>query len=456
MLTVPNGSLIHVDHRAFYDSAAYIVMPATTTFKRGRVYFFLGLQQGPAIDALQPLEDGQVSFFFTYNGTMAQLLNADGWEVVLLPDPADFIDPGPVVSNQWNNALVNPDMRDDPNHGSRYVQTILKSFDTSIARVNADRGWLPSLCGGASWGAFTSAQIAVNRAILGDGTPLIGFFGSVCPVVLGNVVNIAGPPPIFPFITSGADLGTLSGDPITGTWTSTFLNGVRVPAHFAFGSQDTWAYRGGCSVMVQSALAAGAPFASRTCDATISGTAFSSVCFCWSGNSNEDGAVITGPGVPGGTTLGSIVDTSGNGAGPWTGTLSQPCTSYTPLAVTAVTRTGTQVTYTTAAPHGLSPGASITTYGFTSSGSITENGTTELPSPFNLNGYVIQSVTTNTITVNSNAAGTVTGFGFLGQSYAFPGLAPAYNNIHTVDYQETIDIVNWVTAVLDPDYPMVL
>ena len=340
----------------------------------------------------------------------------------------------------------------------RNPSLLLESFDDLVARVNADHGWLPSWVGGESWGAITSCWIAKNRATLADGTPLIGFNASTCPVVLGNIA-FADSELIFPFSTTGADLGTVN--PLAtpyGTYASTYLNGITVPGYVAFGSGDVTVYPGGCSAMVQAALAAGAPLQSRYTDGVITGgTTFTSIGFCGGGPS-EDGAAITGPGIPNGTTVSGIspVPSGGSNAPPWTMTLSQACTNVGTTAITAVQATGTQVTYTAAA-HGFSVGQYVSITGFTDS-NPTAFGVTREPSGFNVRRAQVVAATANTLTINSICTGTVTSgrFGVVGASFNFPDLAPSYNNAHIVWYGEEIDILAWVAAALDPNYPMAL
>lgn len=346
MLVVPNGTLISVPI-VTPGSNAYRSFPATTTLRRGRVYLFHGLGNGQSGIGLQWTQNGIGGAYLT----TIQSLNADGWECIVAPEPYDFVDSGPPVYNGKVQTPVWWDMRDDPLLGGRIVATTLASFDNLVARVNADLGWLPPVVGGVSWGAWSSLQIVANRPVLRDGTPIGGFFTINTPSIFGNLTTDDSPIYVpnstnfmFPFSTSGADLATVAGGPLVGgpfgTYTSTFLNACRIPGRVTFNSEDFTVFPGGCSVMVQSAIAAGAPLQGRTItDGIITGgTSLSSATFC-SGGANENGAVITGPGIPVGTTISGITDT-GTGpptgtsgtSGPWTMTLSQVCTNGSALS----------------------------------------------------------------------------------------------------------------------------
>ena len=86
MFTIPNGSLIHVP---VYKpkSYTYVAYPATTTHRRGRIYYFTGLQ-----GAVQPMQwpvfpEDAAGIPPSYLLSLVQLFQEDGWEVILAPDP---------------------------------------------------------------------------------------------------------------------------------------------------------------------------------------------------------------------------------------------------------------------------------------------------------------------------------------------------------------------------------
>lgn len=453
---VPNGQSIAVPVLN-PSSALYDRFPATTPNTRARILVYHGLNGGGG----NPYSSAQVSTNFITNA------NADGYEVVSCADPADVIPwiPTDQGGASWANALVTPDMRDDPLHGGRFVQTVLATARNMIARIEADHGWMPLIVMGGSWGAWTTCQLVVGLPNP-NGKPWVAFMPFLPPVVLGpNVVGFGTG--IFPFSTSGADLGTLStpAAPTTGTWTSTFLNGVRVPGYLAMAAQDTAAFPMGASIMAQNAKAAGCPLAGRTItDARIvGGTTLTSQKF-GNGYSGENGTAFV-YGAVNGTISGITGDTPGVGTISGTAysmTLSTACTNTPTVAVTSIAAgTGSQWVITTSTPHGMTTANLLCLTGFTATGGFGGGNY------FNVSNQPILAVTSNTITVDTGltyasgfgAGTTVTlGVAFLGQTVSFPGIPPSYMSGHTnLPEQFYTDAYNWLHATISVpgNYPMV-
>ena len=139
--------------------------------------------------------------------------------------------------------------------------------------------------------------------------------------LIGNVYN-------YPFTTTGADctVGMLNA--------LTTLPGLfRIASEFDHMVTDPYL----SSEIATSAMNAGCPIAPRTITdgAITGGTTLTSTQVCFLADPNgvqvENGAKVTGPGIPQGTTVSGI---SGSHPGPWTATLSQTCTNGTGLSLT--------------------------------------------------------------------------------------------------------------------------
>lgn len=332
MLANPNGTSIYIPQTTPKDGVTFLRLPATTTPRHGRIYLFHGL--AVVANTAGPFNFWQTDTVVGLYGSLLTSLRAAGWECVIASDPADFIDPGYGIPTN----CVNPnywDIRDDPAGGQRVVNTILASIDSMVDKVTALYGQLPSLFMGASWGAWTSAKVILNRPKLADGVAPIGMCGVIAPHQLGNYVQFGGY--LFPFPTPGLDLADHAFD------------GVTLPCRFSVGSQDTTAFPFGTDTMVQNAIAAGANmWGNRTVtDGVITGgTSFSSATACLI-TSTFNNTPITGPGIPGGTTLSGY---AGGINGPWTGTLSQTCTNGSGLTCVFPKLGPAYVV-----PHGMSP-----------------------------------------------------------------------------------------------------
>ncbi len=482
-LFTPNGHLIKVPE-AQPGPNGYSYTPVTSSYRRGRVYMYGGLGFGVS-GGVQP---AAVPAPGSFNAALA----ADGWEVIGCPQPSGFIDPGPPAGEYWywSNPLVNPDMRDDALFGARLRATQNKTFQNLDEQVCHDHGALPAIVGGGSWGAMTAAHIVMDLGQAG-GVPLAGFFTWVTPTQLGQLVTIAGEAPgsaypgplLFPFNTSGMDLATVS--PYAGgqggAWSSSFFNSCRIPGFVSFGCLDVTVFPQGCDIMVMAALAAGAPLAQRVVtDALISssGLLLTSSSFCPGHLAASSGQLVTGPGIPAGTTISSVTDLSGGAnSGPWSMALSQAATNTPTIAITLIDSpagaypdysTGTW-RFTTATPHGLSVSSTFYVQQVTN----TESGLYAALGTYNQDALVVTSVQSATqFTVVKPGlpgydaglgayvlGGPITGYGVIytaPQTATFPGLGPSFNHPHEVDTDDTNATMAWIQANIDQHYPMVL
>lgn len=316
MLTVPNGQLCPVQ----------VLTPSAPTFYRfpapakahGRIFMCHGITTAPGASYWWPPGIGFQS---------TQQLVADGWECIALSYAEDF------VPNDFLPAFT--DLQTDPALGARWKATTLASFDNVVAVVEGMFGWMPKIIYGGSWGGWHSLTIAQARAaeliaycvfspmtVIGNPATPVGNPGQAGPglTLLGNVYN-------YPFITSAADcsIGMLNGVTIPGL--------VRPASEWDKLVTDPYL----TSEIATAAMNAGSPIAPRvvTDGAITGGTTLTSTQACFLADPNgvqvEDGAKISGSGVPSGTTISGI---SGSHPGPWTATLSQTCTNGTGLTLT--------------------------------------------------------------------------------------------------------------------------
>jgi hypothetical protein len=312
VFTILNGETIYVPVLN-PPPAMYQVLPSTRSDgkTRGRFYFFHEMVFVPPGFPLGPLNNGP--FNIECYLQLANSLTADGWQVVVCGQPEDVVPWGPGQSGPWSGGThpIYYDIRDDPGAGSRYLATWLASFDNTKAQVEGAHGALPSGVFGLSWGGWGALTTAANRS--GE---LISAIAGVPPIPLNQVVANGGT--LFPFATSGYDLIQAQ------------MNAMAIPSFVYWGVQDQTTVPVNTGAMFNAAIQAGATFATRSVtDGVITGgTSFSSATACL--QTNETGAVITGPGIPAGTTI--TVTNANDIAGPYTATLSQACTNGSGLA----------------------------------------------------------------------------------------------------------------------------
>jgi hypothetical protein len=298
VLHVPNGQLIAV---ADLDPRpeTYIRYPASG-LARGRAYLLHGITATPA-SGFGPQGAGS-----QYQLTLD--LIADGWECILAPYPEDFV-PNDVLP-------AYTDLRDDPGLGTRWLNTSLRSWDNLVNRVTSRFGWMPSMVVGVSWGGLKALRLAAARSP-------IAYVAHVPVTKLGNGLTLLGGGVLsYPFPTPGVDAAP------------GLLNSLAMPGYVraAIESATQVTTPQITSQIVQSAINAGCPLASRTVTdgAITGGTTLTSTQVAFLGSA-ENGAKVTCPGnIPTGTTISGI---SGSSPGPWTCTLSQASTNGTGLTV---------------------------------------------------------------------------------------------------------------------------
>lgn len=300
MLTVPNGELIRVPLLTPQFTVCPVVR-ATTAKRRGRVVMFSGLGGQGAI-----LQSGNAGY-----APLVTNLIADGWECWEIYRPATQVDQGGQDEGYF-------DIRDDPAFGARFKATNVQYFDDAMAMIEGSNGKLPTIFGGVSMGAWSSIVWAMS----GKHKP-IGIWG-MCPPNVFSLVWIYAviQHPYLGLTTTGVDLP------------STALNGLGVPAYIEYCDQDSFVQPELTAAMVQTARANGETLAlgRQATDAVITGGTNYSSATCGLAMA-ESGCPITGPGIPGGTTL-TVTSSALPNAGPYTGTLSQACTNGSGLTVT--------------------------------------------------------------------------------------------------------------------------
>jgi hypothetical protein len=311
MFGIPNGTLIQLPkltpQQNLNDKGAYSIYPATSLPRRGRIVTFQSYGDGGEGQWTGPA--------FTALTTPAQ---SDGWEIIEIHRPIHFVD----GAGQGEGYF---DIRDDPAFGARFMHACVDFADATLDVIEAKHGKLPIVYGGLSMGAWQTLQMVLNA----KHRP-IGYF-AIMPPSIFNLIAIFNlplyPPAIFPN-TSGMDLS------------DTCLNAVAIPGYVAYGSEDAWVLDEHIATMALNAIAAGSPLQGNrsTSDGVITGGTSYSSATCGLALA-ESGAVITGPGIPSGTTIsvtsGALPYGGGGGfTGPYTATLSKTCTNGSGLTVT--------------------------------------------------------------------------------------------------------------------------
>jgi pimeloyl-ACP methyl ester carboxylesterase len=199
------------------NAGSVTVTPASGGLTRGTVVLLHGL--GQTLDAW-----ASTSQF----SNLAAALQADGWQTVAIPYPADLL-ASPVGSQQQTG--LNTDFAGDPLSppGTRYVRRFLAEWDHVKAYlVSLNGAYWPTWCVGFSLGGWSALQLFINRQ-----ADFVGM-ASLCPVTqMSYVYNPISATPVagsFAALFSGSVALDAGGDvPITA------LNGIKKPVWLGWG-----------------------------------------------------------------------------------------------------------------------------------------------------------------------------------------------------------------------------
>ena len=136
------------------------VVHATTGIgnRRGVIVFMHGLQSTQVLSSPAPVvADTGTAGFYSYLLTFANVMAADGWEVLFVPYQEDGF-AGIPATGFYN------DVANDTANGGRYFNSLLHTWDhiVNYIRVTYGTNW-PIVPFGVSKGGFTAMTVAANR-----------------------------------------------------------------------------------------------------------------------------------------------------------------------------------------------------------------------------------------------------------------------------------------------------